>query len=392
MKVTIKTLSKALEYVCKCSDKRDETFKYIRMKSDLSSLIIKSVNASMQLTAHINIDENDSKEWDIVIQPFMLREIITKLPSSEPGLELNIKNGYLILNTCSYGTYKIQIDDLDNFCDSSRFNVDGVKFYPVSSTIINNIASFSAKYVSKDETKRVLTGIHFNLDTDKDTITAYATNGHFLSRLTQPLLNNNEKQAFIPCTVPKNILDLINSFSSGYELDLAFNHDEGLLYCKTSYDGYALELVGNLNEGIYPDLERLIENPTKMDITYTISPTELVSAIKALTTYEKSHIIISDDIPKQKLILESSSEIGTGRHEIQCIIQNLTEKKDDAPELKLRMGIDPNYFSSICKDYSHYESVTISRGIAPRKLTFTQQDSAGYQQYLSLLMLIQLKE
>jgi DNA polymerase III sliding clamp (beta) subunit (PCNA family) len=392
MKIAIKTLSKALEYVCKCSDKKDATFKYIWVKSDLSSLTIKSVNASMQLTAHINIDGNDSDRWDIVIQPFMLREIITKLPSSETELELNIENGYLVLITCSYGTYKIQIDDSDNFCDSLRFNADGVKFYPVSPVIIDNISSFSAKYVSKDETKRVLTGIHFDLDTNKETITAYATNGHFLSRLIQPLLNHNEKQAFIPCTVPKSILDLINSFNSEYELDLAFNNEEGLLYCKTSYDDYALELVGNLNDELYPDLERLIENPAKMDIAYTISPTELGTAIKALTTYEKSHIIISDNIPEQKVILESSSEIGTGIHEIKCIIQNSTGKDDDDPELKLRMGIDPNYFSTICKDYSHYESVTISRGIAPRNLTFTQENDTGYQQYLSLLMLIQLRE
>jgi hypothetical protein len=398
MKIVTKTLSQALEYVCKCSDKKDKNFKYALCKYNQSCFSMKSVNTHMQLAVNMPIQNDETEEWEIVIDPFMLKTLISNFSKLETDLTITVDDKQLVINISNGGTYNLQIYSVDEFCDTNRFSIDGVDFTPISSIIFNNISSFSTNYASKDETKQILTGVNISLDQKSEVITSYATNGHMLSRLVQPLLNGEEKSVFIPCTIPKETLDLIkvfnssNSNNSTYEFDLAFDNENGLIFYRINNVDYSLEFISNINQDMYPNIENLIVKPTKFEVSYTVSPLELYNAIKALTVYEKKHIVISDNILKQELVLESASDIGSGVQKINCKIDNLTDKNSNDNDLKFRMGFDPNYLMAICKDYFDYPLITISRESTKRLLTFIQKDETGNQDFLSLLMLIQLRE
>ena len=286
-----------------------------------------SIEIKIPVSEDLTVDSTGS----IVLPARFFSEIIRRLPGKEFSLE--VKESFQTQIISENSEFTINGLDANNYPrlpeipDESSFVISGKTFREII-----NETQFA---VATQESRLVLTGVHFTFSPDK--IHAVATDSHRLS--SRALTLENGPQAKTDLIIPgKSLLELARIIGET---------DPEIKVCPG--ENQVLFEIGNilfysrLLEGSYPDTERLI--PTDSTTTVEFDLMELSSALdraSLLTHAGRNNVVdLTLDTEKQSAKLSGeSAEIGN-------VEEDVSFKKLEGNNLKI--SFNPDYLRNALK-------------------------------------------
>ena len=286
-----------------------------------------SIEIKIPVSEDLTVDSTGS----VVLPARFFSEIIRRLPGKEFSLE--VKESFQTQIISENSEFTINGLDANNYPrlpeipDESSFVISGKTFREII-----NETQFA---VATQESRLVLTGVHFTFSPDK--IHAVATDSHRLSSRALTLENG-----------PQTNTDLIIPGKSLLELARIIGEtDPEIKVCPG--ENQVLFEIGNilfysrLLEGSYPDTERLI--PTDSTTTVEFDLMELSSALdraSLLTHAGRNNVVdLTLDTKKQSAKLSGeSAEIGN-------VEEDVSFKKLEGENLKI--SFNPDYLRDALK-------------------------------------------
>ena len=286
-----------------------------------------SIEIKIPVSDDLTVDSTGS----VVLPARFFSEIIRRLPGKEFSLE--VKESFQTQIISENSEFTINGLDANNYPrlpeipDESSFVISGKTFREII-----NETQFA---VATQESRLVLTGVHFTFSPDK--IHAVATDSHRLSSRALTLENG-----------PQTKTDLIIPGKSLLELARIIGEtDPEIKVCPG--ENQVLFEIGNilfysrLLEGSYPDTERLI--PTDSTTTVEFDLMELSSALdraSLLTHAGRNNVVdLTLDTKKQSAKLSGeSAEIGN-------VEEDVNFKKLEGENLKI--SFNPDYLRDALK-------------------------------------------
>ena len=290
-------------------------------------LILTDSDTDISIEIKIPVSEDLAVEstGSIVLPARFFSEIIKKLPGKDFSFE--VKESFQTQIVSENSDFTINGLDANNYPrlpeipDDSTFTISGKTFREII-----NETQFA---VATQESRLVLTGVHFNFSPDQ--IKAVGTDSHRLSERTISLENG-----------PQTETDLIIPGKSLQELSRIIG--EGNPEVKVCPgESQVLFEIGNilfysrLLEGSYPDTDRLL--PTESSTSVQFELAELSSALDraSLVTHAGRNNVVrlSLDTENQKVVLSGeSAEIGNVEEEVS--FKNLSGEN-------LELSFNPDY-------------------------------------------------
>lgn len=234
----------------------------------------------------------------IVVPARFFSEIIKKLPEDDFLLEVIGQNQVRILS----GKADFTINGLDVNEYPQLPVIESYENLVLPARVLNRLISETIFATSTQESRPILTGVHFILQDNR--LKAVATDSHRLSQRVLPL---EKEAADFDIVVPnKSLQELSRSFDDEEEMvEMTIMENQALFKTKT------MNFYTRLLEGFYPDTDRLIPNEFSTEIEFYVP--SLLSAVEraSLLSHEGHNNIIRLEINDQKVTLYGNSpEIG----------------------------------------------------------------------------------
>ncbi|WP_279083479.1 DNA polymerase III subunit beta [Lactobacillus apis] len=299
----------------------------IKLNLTEDELILTGSDTEISIEIHIPVSEDLTVEstGTVVLPARFFSEIIRRLPGKEFSLEVKesfqtqiiSENSEFIINGLDANNYP----RLPEIADESSFVISGKTFREII-----NETQFA---VATQESRLVLTGVHFNFSSDK--IHAVATDSHRLS--SRALTLENGPQVKTDLIIPgKSLLELARIIGET---------DPEIKVCPG--ENQVLFEIGNilfysrLLEGSYPDTERLI--PTESTTTVEFDLAELSSALDraSLLTHAGRNNVVDLTLDTENQTAKLSGESA----EIGNVEEDVSFKKLEGKNLKI--SFNPDY-------------------------------------------------
>lgn len=253
---------------------------------------------------------------EITLPAKLLNDIISRLPEGDVTLECNEELATTIFS--GKGRYQIQGVGTEEFPRLPQVR-DGNAIYLLSRALVEGLRG-SLFAASNDETKQVLTGIHFKIQ--QDSLELAATNGHRLvvvetSPDTIDSADSAKKEPILDITVPAiSLRELERMLNKSDEtVGLHWNSSEVIFKWPNQL------LVSRLLASDYPNYRQLI--PTSFERQITVERRSLLSALGRIEVLaEKTGTVrLNIDSDHQELILSSEvADLGSGMETISAQI------------------------------------------------------------------------
>lgn len=286
-----------------------------------------SIEIKIPVSEDLTVDSTGS----IVLPARFFSEIIRRLPGKEFSLE--VKESFQTQIISENSEFTINGLDANNYPrlpeipDESSFVISGKTFREII-----NETQFA---VATQESRLVLTGVHFTFSPDK--IHAVATDSHRLS--SRALALENGPQSKTDLIIPgKSLLELARIIGeTNPEIRVCPGENQVL------FEIGNILFYSRLLEGSYPDTERLI--PTDSTTTVEFDLMELSSALdraSLLTHAGRNNVVdLTLDVDKQIAKLSGeSAEIGNVEEDVS--FKKLTGKN-------LKISFNPDYLRDALK-------------------------------------------
>ena len=303
----------------------------INLTEDELLLTGSDTDISIEIKIPVSEDLTVDSTGSIVLPARFFSEIIRRLPGKEFSLE--VKESFQTQIISENSEFTINGLDANNYPrlpeipDESSFVISGKTFREII-----NETQFA---VATQESRLVLTGVHFTFSPDK--IHAVATDSHRLSSRALTLENG-----------PQTKTDLIIPGKSLLELARIIGEtDPEIKVCPG--ENQVLFEIGNilfysrLLEGSYPDTERLI--PTDSTTTVEFDLMELSSALDraSLLTHAGRNNVVDLTLDTEKQTAKLSGESA----EIGNVEEDVSFKKLEGNNLKI--SFNPDYLRDALK-------------------------------------------
>ena len=303
----------------------------INLTEDELLLTGSDTDISIEIKIPVSEDLTVVSTGSIVLPARFFSEIIRRLPGKEFSLE--VKESFQTQIISENSEFTINGLDANNYPrlpeipDESSFVISGKTFREII-----NETQFA---VATQESRLVLTGVHFTFSPDK--IHAVATDSHRLS--SRALTLENGPQAKTDLIIPgKSLLELARIIGET---------DPEIKVCPG--ENQVLFEIGNilfysrLLEGSYPDTERLI--PTDSTTTVEFDLMELSSALDraSLLTHAGRNNVVDLTLDTEKRSAKLSGESA----EIGNVEEDVSFKKLEGNNLKI--SFNPDYLRDALK-------------------------------------------
>lgn len=179
---------------------------------------------------------------------------------------------------------------------------------------------------TNDETKRILTGVHFKIQ--QDTVEFVATDGHRLAVITTSLQGlkkkkESENSECLKFTVPaKALVELERILSSRTSVDpvqLSYEESKNIVEFRWG----AQRLVTRCLEGAYPAYQELLKQDFKQQVTLEKAPLiKALERIAVLADKKQKTVSIRLNSEAQQLSLSLFREFGNGQEEMTACINS----------------------------------------------------------------------
>ncbi|MAJ89726.1 MAG: DNA polymerase III subunit beta [Flavobacteriales bacterium] len=236
------------------------------VKKNNMTIIASDLEVTMMSTITI-----ESEVDGMITIPARILTDTLKTFSNQPLTFIVDTNNFSIEMSSDMGNYKLAGQSADEFpkipvvSDSNSINF--------GSEILLNAINKTLFASGNDELRPVMSGVFFELSSDK--VTFVATDAHKLVKHTRTDLSSDKVSSFILPKKPLNILK--NNITDDAEIKLEFNDTNALF----SFSN--LTIICRLIDGKYPNYEAVIpkENPNKLIIDKSV----LLSSIKRVSIY-----------------------------------------------------------------------------------------------------------
>ncbi|USS88144.1 DNA polymerase III subunit beta [Fructilactobacillus hinvesii] len=262
-----------------------------------SNIQLTGSNADISIQTLISGDNPDyeltiSSTGKIVLPARFFSEIVKKLPARE----LMIEVGDNFQTTIKSGNSEFTINGLDANGYPHLPEVDGDHPIQLPAEIFREVIGQTVIAVSKQESRPILTGVHFTLDQNQ--LLAVSTDSHRLSqrKVELPTPAEGDYNVVIPGDSLKELSRMIDGEKDAIEMHLSENQVL-FTFGKTKF-------YSRLLEGNYPDTSRLI--PTSSETTVQFAAPELLAAVEraSLLSHESRNNVI-------KLTLKPNDQVVT---------------------------------------------------------------------------------
>lgn len=303
-----------------------------------AGLLLTGSNADISIESLIRADDPDNgltidDPGAIVLTAHFFSEIVKRLP--EKTMTVAVKDGFQTEITSGTAAFNINGQDVNNYPHLPE--VDAEDSVVLSGAVFKELISQTVIAVSTQESRPILTGVHFVLNDNQ--FLAVATDSHRLSQrqieLPQPTDANFD--VIIP---GKSLTELSRMIGDGDEdVKMQFSENQVLfLLGDTSF-------YSRLLEGNYPDTSRLI--PKTASTTVEIEAPELLAAVEraSLLSHESRNNVV-------KLTLKPTSKtvtIFSNSPDVGNVEENLTPKDMDGADLEI--SFNPDYMKDALRSF-----------------------------------------
>ncbi|QMU08732.1 DNA polymerase III subunit beta [Levilactobacillus suantsaii] len=303
-----------------------------------AGLLLTGSNADISIESLIRADDPDNgltidDPGAIVLTAHFFSEIVKRIP--EKTMTVAVKDGFQTEITSGTAAFNINGQDANNYPHLPE--VDAEDSVVLSGAVFKELISQTVIAVSTQESRPILTGVHFVLNDNQ--FLAVATDSHRLSQrqieLPQPTDANFD--VIIP---GKSLTELSRMIGDGDEdVKMQFSENQVLfLLGDTSF-------YSRLLEGNYPDTSRLI--PKTASTTVEIEAPELLAAVEraSLLSHESRNNVV-------KLTLKPTSKtvtIFSNSPDVGNVEENLTPKDMDGADLEI--SFNPDYMKDALRSF-----------------------------------------
>ncbi len=235
---------------------------------DKNKLVVSASDLESTMVSTLEVESEDL--GSIAVPARLLLDTLKTFP--EQPLTFVVEDNNTIEISANNGKYAVAYADGNEFPntvslpDPSKTTLEGdILATAISKTI------FAA---GNDDLRPVMSGVFFQIDTEK--ITFVATDAHKLVKYQRTDVQANEVAEFI---MPKKPLNLLKGILLGSESEVTIEYNDS--NAKFSFDN--TELICRLIDGKYPNYEAVIpkENPNKL----LINRNELLSSVRRVSIF-----------------------------------------------------------------------------------------------------------
>lgn len=306
----------------------------------------------------------------IAVPARKIGEIVRDLP--ETGVHLDVKEGVITIN-CQKGVFKIAGLERDDFPELPQPKED--KSFTLRRGVLKEMLKKTSFAVSRDETRRALTGIFFIIEEGK--LKLVATDGRRLACI--------ERKVEIPPGVEGEV---IVSFKASNEVFHLLDEGEKKIKIVLGENQIAFylddtKLISRLIEGHFPEYHKVIPKKPKEKVVLTREPFLLaLRRVSVLTSEKFSSVRL--DVSKNKILLTTTApEIGDAKEELDLdykggeisvafnpvyMLDFLKNEEEEKICLELTDALNPGLMRPVISDKERSEEEKHLYVIMPMKL------------------------
>ncbi|KOY77632.1 DNA polymerase III subunit beta [Apilactobacillus kunkeei] len=333
----------------------------LKLSASNEGLILTGSNADVSIETVIDRNDADNEliieeEGSIVLPARFFSGIVKKLPSDK--MTLSVANGFQTEITS--GTSSFTINGLDAADYPHLPEIENDNEISLSGDVFKEIINQTVIAVSNQESRPILTGVHFVL---KDgTLFAVATDSHRLSQRKVALPDNQgEYDVIIPGSSLSELSKMISDDTENVKMKITEN--QVLFTIGNTY------FYSRLLEGTYPDTSRLIPKESETNVQFDAY--ELLGAIEraSLLSHESRNNVVKLTIKanvKQVTISGNSPDVGNVEEEV--------ESKEVAGN-DLEISFNPDYMKDALRAFGH-SMINVSFTSSLRPFTLVPSEDA----------------
>ena len=333
----------------------------LKLSASNEGLILTGSNADVSIETVIDRNDADNEliieeEGSIVLPARFFSGIVKKLPSDK--MTLSVANGFQTEITS--GTSSFTINGLDAADYPHLPEIENDNEISLSGDVFKEIINQTVIAVSNQESRPILTGVHFVL---KDgTLFAVATDSHRLSQRKVALPDNQgEYDVIIPGSSLSELSKMISDDTENVKMKITEN--QVLFTIGNTY------FYSRLLEGTYPDTSRLIPKDSETNVQFDAY--ELLGAIEraSLLSHESRNNVVKLTIKanvKQVTISGNSPDVGNVEEEVESkeVVGN-----------DLEISFNPDYMKDALRAFGH-SMINVSFTSSLRPFTLVPSEDA----------------
>ncbi|MEJ6399985.1 DNA polymerase III subunit beta [Nicoliella lavandulae] len=283
----------------------------IKITADAEGLILTGSNADISIETQIKTDNPDNEleitePGSIVLTAGFFVNIVKKLPDTT--MQLTVGNDLQATITSGQSEFTIKGLSASNYPHLPEIDTDDSVTF--SGDIFKEIISQTVIAVSTQESRPILTGVHFVLKDGQ--LLAVATDSH---RLSQRVINFSGSDREYNFIIPgKSLSELSRMIEDHQELQMRIAENQVLFIFGDTY------FYSRLLEGNYPDTSRLIpeESNTRIQLE---APVLLASIERAsLLSHASRNNVVKLTIDPNNAMIKltgDSPDVGTVEEELE---------------------------------------------------------------------------
>lgn len=282
-----------------------------------TDIIVKRIISKDETSGNIHIDQTGNA----VVSARYFTELIRKLPEVvhidvDEKQVVKIKSGDIFTQLNGF-----RAEDYPQLPE-----IDGTNFLIMKANDLKEVINQTIFATAKNETRPVLTGVHFMFSNNQ--LTAVATNSQRLVSIIKEVQVTEETSYIVPSSSLNELVKLISDYSGIVKIQLA----DGYILFETDH----ISLYSRLISGQYPNTSKLI--PNEQITVLTLNRELLLKGMDRACLFagEWKNNTITLSIKEGKLCISSgSSEMGH--------IQELQEIMDLTGEDNFKISIDGHF-------------------------------------------------
>lgn len=341
----------------------------LKMVASGEGLTLTGSDSDISIEANIAADvpENEltiEATGAIVLTAHFFSDIVKRLPEEMMTIESNDA----FQATITSGSSEFKINGLDASTYPRLPEIETQNQMVLNAEVLKQIISQTVIAVSNQETRPILTGVHFIIE--NNTLTAVATDSH---RLAQRKLNMD-----LPSDTHYNIIIPGKSLT---ELSRTLDDTIDAVEMRVA-DNQALFIVGDLSfysrllEGNYPETDRLI--PTSSETTVEFDAAHLLAAIQRaslLSHAGKNNVVrlVLNTDDNSVILYGNSPEIGN----VEEVLE-FNELKGQS----LEISFNPDYMKDALQSFGQ---TTIQIDFTSPLRPFTLVPSEDHEHFIQLI-------
>lgn len=311
----------------------------LKLVAEANGLTLTGSDADISIQTTLSIADEAAalsieKTGAIVLPARFFSDIVKQLPEQQMTVE--IIAGFQTMITS--GSASFTINGLDANSYPHLPEITAANSVTISADMLRQIISQTVIAVSNQESRPILTGVHFSLN--EKTFLAVATDSHRLAQRTETLSTSNTSVADV--IIPgKSLNELAKMLENVEEVELRITENQVLFILgKTLF-------YSRLLEGNYPDTTRLI--PKESDTLITFNATELLAAINraSLLSHESRNNVV------KLVIAEDGAKITGNSPDVGRVEEALHVKKQEGNELEI--SFNPDYMKDALRSFGNID-------------------------------------